>query len=101
MATPTEMDKGYDPGPGRSCRLAVASVILSGLGLLLGPVCFIPGLICGHIARRAIRDDPSLWGGGIALGGLVVGYVALMLFLAFMVMLAFIGTGTVVVHVNP
>jgi hypothetical protein len=59
----------------RTSGLAIASLILSILG------CFgltaIAAVICGHMARKRISRDPSLKGGGMALAGLIIGYLTL------------------------
>jgi hypothetical protein len=34
----------------------------------------IPGIVCGHLARKRLRRDPSLRGNGLALAGLSVSY---------------------------
>jgi len=60
-------------GPVRTCGLAVASLVLS----LLGPLCCIPAVICGHLALRKITKTPALGGRGLALAGTIVGYVVL------------------------
>ena len=61
------------PASTKTSGLAIASLVLSLLG------CFgltaIAGVICGHIARKRIRNDSSLSGGGLALAGLIIGYV--------------------------
>ena len=36
---------------------------------------FLPGIICGHLARSECRRNPALTGSGIALAGLIVGYI--------------------------
>jgi hypothetical protein len=41
----------------------------------------IPAVICGHLARRKIRQNPSLSGARIALAGLIIGYILLALFI--------------------
>ena len=61
------------PGPVRTPGLAVASLVLS----LLGPVCCVPGVICGHLALRKIERDVSLGGRGVALAGIIIGYAVL------------------------
>jgi hypothetical protein len=58
----------------KTSGLAVASLICSCATLLAGPFGAIPGVICGHLARRQMRRDPSLGGRGLATAGLVVGY---------------------------
>ena len=55
-------------------RLAIASLVLSLSALLLGPLGFIPGIICGHLALSSIKENPAQKGRGIALAGLIVGY---------------------------
>jgi hypothetical protein len=50
--------------------LALISFVCS-FGLAAGS---IPGIICGHLARKHIRRDSSLLGNGLALAGLVVSY---------------------------
>jgi hypothetical protein len=61
------------PGGGKTSGLAIASLVCS----LTGCLGFIPGIICGHLARRNIRRDPSLKGGGLALAGLIISYLSL------------------------
>ena len=48
--------------------------MLSLSALLFGPLGFIPGIICGHLALSSIKEHPGLKGRGIALAGLIVGY---------------------------
>ena len=59
------------PDPTRTCGLAIASLILA---LALGPVGFIPAVVCGHIALRRIERDSHLAGRGLALAGLIAAY---------------------------
>ena len=62
----------------RTSRLAIASVVCS---LLSSVTCvgWLPGIICGHLAKSRIRRDLSLKGSGLATAGLVIGYLTLML----------------------
>src|SRR5437763_5418754 len=76
------------PAPGalvpqrKSEQLAVLSLIFSILGLC-GFCCgffltaAIAGIICGHIALSRIKANPELEGHGLAMAGLVIGYVAI------------------------
>jgi hypothetical protein len=65
----------------KSEQLAVLSLIFSALGLC-GFCCgffmtaAIAGIICGHIALSRIKANPELEGRGLAMAGLIVGYVA-------------------------
>ena len=54
-------------------KLAICSVILSISSVFLG-LSWIPGVICGHMARARIRSDPNLKGQLLALTGLITGY---------------------------
>ncbi len=59
---------------------ALASLILGIAGYVgLGPLGWIPGIICGHVALGRIRSDPALTGDGIARGGLAASYVGMIL----------------------
>lgn len=86
---PPVLDSDEVPAPApassmspRTSGLAVASLVCS----LLSPlICFgcLAGIICGHLARRAIRRNPMLTGKGVATAGLILGYMALILLGAF------------------
>jgi hypothetical protein len=62
-------------------QLAVLSLIFSVLGLF-GFCCGlfmaggIAGIVCGHIALSRIKANPDLEGHGLALTGVIVGYLA-------------------------
>ncbi|HOX59333.1 MAG TPA: DUF4190 domain-containing protein [Candidatus Paceibacterota bacterium] len=73
---------GFRPPPvsspgQKTCGLAVASLVCSIGSFVIIPLGFIPGIICGHMARKKIAATPGLQGGGLAKAGLIVGYVAL------------------------
>ena len=77
-------------GPVRTSAFALVSLICSAGSFILIPFGFIPGIICGHIARRKLAQNSSLRGRGLAKAGLILGYtslglytVALVIFLAF------------------
>jgi len=57
--------------------VAVASLVLGILGLILmGPLGSIPAVVCGHVAKSRIKKNPEmLMGDGMALAGLILGYV--------------------------
>ena len=67
--------------PRKTEQLAVLSLILSILGLC-GFCCgffmtaAIAGIVCGHIALSRIKTNPELDGHGLAMAGLIIGYVA-------------------------
>ncbi len=61
--------------PVRTSGLAVASFVFS----LVGPLGSLPAIICGHLALRKIKKEPSLRGYGLGLAGLIIGYVVLVM----------------------
>lgn len=75
----------------RNEPLALVSLILSIAGVL-GFCCgfflfaAIGGIVCGHIALSRIKNDPTLEGHGLAMAGVVIGYVALVGWLAWVVL---------------
>jgi len=75
----------------RNEPLAIVSLILSIAGVL-GFCCgfflfaAIGGIVCGHIALSRIKQDPTLEGHGLAMAGVVIGYVALVGWLAWVVL---------------
>jgi Domain of unknown function (DUF4190) len=62
----------------RTSRLAIASLVCS-LSSLVTCIGWLPGIICGHMAKSRIRRDPSLKGSGLATAGLVIGYLILII----------------------
>ncbi len=69
------------PPTPKNCGLAIWSLVLGILSL----TCFwiftaIPAVICGHMAwSRIKRSGGALEGGGLAIGGLVTGYISIAL----------------------
>lgn len=59
--------------------LAIISFIMGILGLfgLIPLIGSILAVVLGHLARRQLAADPSQAGDGIALAGLIMGYVGL------------------------
>src|SRR2546426_5240217 len=45
--------------PAGTSKLALSSLILSALTLLIGPFGFIPGIICGHLAKSELKLKPG------------------------------------------
>jgi hypothetical protein len=71
------------PGSGaqtlQTCRLAIASLTLGLLGMnILLFVGSIAAIVCGHMALKQITQNPqTLTGRGVAILGLILGYVAI------------------------
>lgn len=62
---------------------AIWSLVLGILGLIcLGPLAAIPAIICGHVTYAKVRRSAGALGGnGMAVAGLVLGYVSLVVWL--------------------
>ncbi len=58
----------------RTNGMAIASLCCA-LATPLFPLAWILGLIFGYIALRQIRDDPTQTGRGLAIAGVVIGWV--------------------------
>jgi hypothetical protein len=78
------------PGPRPRSGLAITSLVLGIVGnLCLGPIAGIPAVIAGHVALGRARRLPAVYGGaGLAIAGLVLGYVSFVVGLAMMAILA-------------
>jgi Domain of unknown function (DUF4190) len=87
----------YPPAPGQQFYypparptngLALAALICGVAQFAVG-VTFIPAIICGHLARRQIRQTGEA-GDGMALAGLILGYVGGALAILVIVLFAFL-----------
>jgi type II secretory pathway pseudopilin PulG len=79
------------PPAAQTSKLAAASLVLGILSIVPCPLLAgIPAVICGHLALgRISRSGGSLAGSGLAIAGLVMGYVSFVLLLvAFLAGLA-------------
>lgn len=84
------MDTPNVPGPAPRTGLATSSLVLGILGILcLGPLTGIPAIITGHMAYHRSRRAPAVHGGGgIALAGLILGYVSFIVGIAMLAIFA-------------
>ena len=85
MATPEQpvAPQPASPVP-RSSGLAVASLTLACVSMVLcicspfvGLLPAVAAVICGHLGRSECQRDDMVQGGGMALAGLVLGYVCI------------------------
>lgn len=68
--------------PPQNSGLAITSLVLGCLGFLTCGLTGIPAVICGHIAQSQIgKSAGRLTGGGMAIAGLVMGYLGCLLLL--------------------
>src|SRR2546430_12645696 len=67
------------PATPRMAPLAIVSVVLGVLSFLCIPIIpVIPAIVCGHVAWSKInKSGGALQGKGIAIVGLIVGYLAI------------------------
>ena len=66
--------------------VAVCSLVFGGLGLLCFQGFGLVGVICGHIAYKRAKEDPSQsTNRGLAIGGLVTGYLSILILVAIIV----------------
>jgi Domain of unknown function (DUF4190) len=77
----------YPPAPPTN-GLAIAALVCGVGGFVVG-LSFIPAIICGHLARRQIRQTGEQ-GAGLALAGLILGYVGTALFIVLIAVLVVI-----------
>ena len=67
--------------PPQNSGTAIASLVLGCLGFLTCGLTAIPAVICGHLALSHIgKSAGRLTGSGMAIGGLVTGYLSSLLF---------------------
>jgi hypothetical protein len=70
-----------NPSPPKTCGLAIWSLVLGILSIVgcLSIFAAIPGVICGHKALSRIKySGGALAGQGLAIGGLVTGYIGIL-----------------------
>ena len=83
-----------DPTPRQTSGLAVASLVGGILGWTLMPILgSLVGIVCGHMARGEIRRNPQLDGDGMAVAGLVLGWVSIAMSVLALLAILFIFGG--------
>jgi hypothetical protein len=78
----------------KTSAAAVCSMVLGIVSLLfcLGPLAGIPAVICGHVARGNIRGSGgTLRGEGMAVAGLIMGYIGSVIILFAIIAIAAFG----------
>ena len=72
---------GVEPATARTSSLAIWSLVLGILAVVLAGLTAIPAVICGHLALGKIkRSGGTQSGGGLAIAGLVTGYLGFCIF---------------------
>lgn len=80
VAPPTAPPPAPAPASPPVSGLAVASLVcgIASLVMCLGFLTGLPGVICGHLALQKIKQaGTALRGGGLALAGLIMGYIGI------------------------
>jgi hypothetical protein len=89
----------YTPAPVVGTNsMAIASMVLGVAEFFTAGLTAIPAVICGHIARRQMRQTLQR-GDGLATGGLVLGYMAI-IFWSVLIAASLVGVVISVTH-NP
>ena len=77
------MANAPNPTPRTTNTLAVLSLVFGLLGMVGGipsaGVINLAAIVMGHMARSQIRQNPSEDGAGMALSGLIMGYIGLLM----------------------
>ena len=84
-APPAATTAPYPVGNVRvTSNLAIWALVCGCVSLLCGLFASIPAIILGHMGRAEIKKNPSLQGGGMALAGMILGYVFTVLFVLYL-----------------
>jgi hypothetical protein len=84
------------PPPGGTNSMAIASVVLGVAEFFTAGLTAIPAVVCGHIARRQMKLT-SQRGDGLATGGLVLGYMAI-IFWSVLIAASLVGVAISIAH---
>jgi hypothetical protein len=84
------------PPPSGTNSLAIASMVLGVAEFFTGGLTAIPAVICGHVARRQMKQTAQR-GDGLATSGLVLGYMAI-IFWSVLIAASLVGVAISIVH---
>ena len=90
VAGPPPLQRIPPPVSGATSGLAIASLVCGILSVTFLPfLAAIPAIVCGHMAQGQIRRAAgALRGGGLALAGLIIGYLSFVLIIPMIAILA-------------
>ena len=87
----------YQPPPaGGTNSMAIASMVLGVAEFFTAGLTAIPAVICGHIARRQMKQTAER-GDGLATSGLVLGYMAI-IFWSVLIAASLVGVAISIAH---
>ena len=84
------------PPPSGTNSLAIASMVLGVAEFFTGGLTAIPAVICGHVARRQMKQTAQR-GDGLATSGLVLGYMAI-IFWSVLIAASLVGVAISIAH---
>jgi hypothetical protein len=84
------------PPPGGTNSMAIASMVLGVAEFFTGGLTAIPAVVCGHIARRQMKQTAER-GDGLATSGLVLGYMAI-IFWSVLIAATLVGVAISIAH---
>ena len=86
----------YQPPPAGTNSMAIAAMVLGVAEFFTAGLTAIPAVICGQIARRQMKET-SQRGDGLATGGLVLGYMAI-IFWSVLIAASLVGVAISIAH---
>ena len=87
----------YQPPPsGGTNSMAIASMVLGVAEFFTAGLTAIPAVVCGHIARRQMKQTAER-GDGLATSGLVLGYMAI-IFWSVLIAASLVGVAISIAH---
>jgi hypothetical protein len=95
-AVPAWPVTAYQPPVAGTNSMAIASMVLGVAEFFTAGLTAIPAVICGHIARRQMRLTLQR-GDGLATGGLVLGYMAI-IFWSILIAASVVGFAISIAH---
>ena len=87
------------PPPSGTNSMAIASMVLGVAEFFTGGLTAIPAVICGHVARRQMKQTAQR-GDGLATSGLVLGYMAI-IFWSVLIAASLVGVAISIAHNGP
>jgi Domain of unknown function (DUF1707)/Domain of unknown function (DUF4190) len=84
------------PPPSGTNSLAIASMVLGVAEFFTGGLTATPAVICGHVARRQMKQTAQR-GDGLATSGLVLGYMAI-IFWSVLIAASLVGVAISIAH---
>ena len=82
----------YPPGGviAPTSKLAIWALVCGCLSLLCGLFASIPAIILGHLGLNEVKRTPGLQGRGMALAGMILGYVFTALIVLYLILFFFV-----------